>query len=382
MLFDITIVTAGSVGAAMNLDQALLGDLYAAAECPARWPRLLDGLCAGVGMRSAVAQILDIQAERSQPKWCARDGRSQFDAVRHDRFINTPGNPRFDARLRRDPAHGIGSDVRSFGASPLLLADLRQRLDRGGLGGAVWLSFPIAPRRAFTLILHRQPGDYGDLRPAEEKYLETLMPHLMRAIRLSPGLTPIGADPFRAALGRLQNPVMLLGAGQQVDWFNDAAERLLRRAAAVRVVAGRLDCAEPGDGRRLRDRIAQVRARALPTATLAVGRGGAMPLHLRVEPLGNADDAEPAIALFLAEPGEALALDPAALAALFGLTPAEAQLAAALGAGASIADHAAQRGITVGTARIQLKQVLAKTGTARQSELIRRLCNSLAAISH
>ena len=366
----------------MDLDQGMLGDLYAAAECPAHWPRLLDGLCAGVGMRSAVAQILDINVDRSRQLWCARDRVSQVHAARHDRFINTPGNPRFDARLRYDTPHGIGSDARSFGASPRLLADLQARLHRGGLGAAIWLSFPIAPRRGFTLILHREPGDFRDLSVAEETYLETLLPHLMRAVRLSTSLGPVRAqtDVYRGALDRMDCSVMLLGAEQRIDWANAAAQRLLRRASALRIVAGHLDCAEPGDSQRLRDFIAQVRAGRLPMATLAVGRCGAMPLHLRIEPLHDACNSNASVAIFLCEPGAAVALDPGALAILFGLTPAEAQLAAALGAGASVAEHAATRGITIGTARIQLKQVLAKTGTGRQSELVRRLCNSLAGL--
>jgi len=51
----------------------------------------------------------------------------------------------------------------------------------------------------------------------------------------------------------------------------------------------------------------------------------------------------------------------------------------AIGSGSSVADHAAERGITIGTARIQLKQVLAKTATGRQSELVRRLLECGAA---
>ncbi|MEP7008615.1 MAG: hypothetical protein ABI810_21730, partial [Sphingomonas bacterium] len=58
-------------------------------------------------------------------------------------------------------------------------------------------------------------------------------------------------------------------------------------------LAGRLSCAEQGDRQRLRDLIARVRSGALPAATLAVGRCGEMPLHLRIEPLktGSTDRA-------------------------------------------------------------------------------------------
>ena len=64
---------------------------------------------------------------------------------------------------------------------------------------------------------------------------------------------------------------------------------------------------------------------------------------------------------------------PARLARLHGLTAAEARLAAALAAGASIKDYAETAGISINTARWHLRQVLAKTGTKRQAELVRLL---------
>lgn len=55
--------------------------------------------------------------------------------------------------------------------------------------------------------------------------------------------------------------------------------------------------------------------------------------------------------------------------ALFGLTASEAAVAAAVGAGQSLEDIAAARGVSVQTVRTQLKQIFAKTGTNRQSAL-------------
>jgi DNA-binding CsgD family transcriptional regulator len=53
------------------------------------------------------------------------------------------------------------------------------------------------------------------------------------------------------------------------------------------------------------------------------------------------------------------------LAVLSGLTPAEARLAAALTARQSVEGYAEQAGITIGTARWNLKRVLEKTGCRR-----------------
>ncbi len=50
---------------------------------------------------------------------------------------------------------------------------------------------------------------------------------------------------------------------------------------------------------------------------------------------------------------------------------AEARLTAALAAGQSLKDYATGSGIALCTARWQLQQVLAKTDTHRQSDLVR-----------
>lgn len=63
-------------------------------------------------------------------------------------------------------------------------------------------------------------------------------------------------------------------------------------------------------------------------------------------------------------------LSEASLRRQFCLTPAEAQIALGLADGETLAAIAETRGVSVSTARGQLKSVFAKTGTHRQAELI------------
>ena len=55
----------------------------------------------------------------------------------------------------------------------------------------------------------------------------------------------------------------------------------------------------------------------------------------------------------------------------YGLTPAERHLAELLVDGQRLDAAAATLGVTVGTARTRLKQILAKTDCHRQAELVR-----------
>ena len=59
------------------------------------------------------------------------------------------------------------------------------------------------------------------------------------------------------------------------------------------------------------------------------------------------------------------------LRTLYGLTEAEGELVNLLCEGLSLDEAARHRGVTVNTARSQLKQVFSKTSTSRQSELVR-----------
>jgi DNA-binding CsgD family transcriptional regulator len=85
-------------------------------------------------------------------------------------------------------------------------------------------------------------------------------------------------------------------------------------------------------------------------------------------------------ALFIGDP-EQRAADPFGnLGRLYGLTPAESRLAWLLAGDLSLAEAAAQLGITRSTARTVLKRVLAKTGTRRQASLVRLLFSGPAQV--
>jgi DNA-binding CsgD family transcriptional regulator len=88
---------------------------------------------------------------------------------------------------------------------------------------------------------------------------------------------------------------------------------------------------------------------------------------------------EDLVALILRDDTQPLSLPPRAIAELFGLTGAEASLAAALCDGASVNQFADKRGISVGTARIHLKRILGKLDSPRQADLVRKLCGSVIA---
>jgi DNA-binding CsgD family transcriptional regulator len=105
------------------------------------------------------------------------------------------------------------------------------------------------------------------------------------------------------------------------------------------------------------------RARSDRPLTLLVSpfRGQGMPIFL----------SRPAVAVFIADPDQQGQAREQVMQELYGLTPAETELALLLAAGKSLKEAAAERSVSLETARSQLKTLFSKTNTRRQSELVR-----------
>jgi DNA-binding CsgD family transcriptional regulator len=89
--------------------------------------------------------------------------------------------------------------------------------------------------------------------------------------------------------------------------------------------------------------------------------------------LSAQDVFEPLSAVLVVSKAGGFVADPAIIRSLFDLTPSEAAIARRLASGETADEIARSTGRSVLTVRTQLKSVLAKTGTRRQSELVQLL---------
>lgn len=215
---------------------------------------------------------------------------------------------------------------------------------------------------------------------AERALLERLLPHLRRALQLHRRIGALGAgeQASQEALRRLGGAAVVVAADGRVLQAGAAAEALFRRGDAVCVRNGRLMARRPSAQRRLAALIADAVATAADGAgegggAVALPRGNAPPLAALVTPFRPAREglggAVPAAVVFLRDP-ERAAPHPAVLRGLFGFTQAEAGVAAALADGLDAAAVAARTGTSLHTVRSHIRALMAKTGTARQGELV------------
>jgi DNA-binding CsgD family transcriptional regulator len=87
---------------------------------------------------------------------------------------------------------------------------------------------------------------------------------------------------------------------------------------------------------------------------------------------------QPAAVTFISDPECQFDTPGQALGHLFALSHAEARLAAVLVKGCSLREAAEELGVSLSTVRTQLKKLFEKTGTKRQSALIRAFLMSPA----
>jgi DNA-binding CsgD family transcriptional regulator len=85
----------------------------------------------------------------------------------------------------------------------------------------------------------------------------------------------------------------------------------------------------------------------------------------------------PAVCVVVSDPDAEGIVPSDCLQAVFGLTRAEAHLAARLADGEDLKTAADHLGITYGTARTRLAEIFQKTETRRQGELIRLLLTTI-----
>lgn len=239
-------------------------------------------------------------------------------------------------------------------------------------------------------------GQWGVARhlsagPAGEREIEAmrlLAPHARRAVTVANLLETrtVMADSLADTLDRLSLGVGILGDGGRILHANAAARQMMQAGGPIRSEGGRLAATRPDETAALRGAI-DIAGRdeaALGATGLGLplsGREGETALA-HVLPLARRDRRQRLVprataAVFVARRGSAAAPRLDGFTRAFGLTPAEARLLARLEHGDTPAEAALALGIALTTAKSQLAKLLAKTGTARQSDLralVARLC--------
>lgn len=225
---------------------------------------------------------------------------------------------------------------------------------------------------------------------AEVRISQALIPHLQGAIRLTSLVADARARAESAFDGfdAIAFGVLLVDTDGRVQHANAAARALLARADGLESDADGLRGATPEATRALRElcrgcAVQSRDGRSRAGAPLLLPRpSGLRDLHILVLP--NRIPAQSELVfergraiVFVHDPADEAPSAPGLLRAYFGLTKAEAEVAARVASGRSVDEVAAAIGYTKETMRWYLKQLLSKTQSRTRSELMRQLGSAL-----
>jgi PAS domain-containing protein/DNA-binding CsgD family transcriptional regulator len=244
------------------------------------------------------------------------------------------------------------------------------------MGGAIRLTPGVQAAFGVQQPFASQPFEESDKRP-----IAAVLPHLRRALQLWLRRRKDAAGPEwqESAFDALSFGVVVCDGGGRLVQANTAAEALARSGAGIVLGGGRSVRAQAvHEARRLAALIHSAAHGGGGGAIRLSGSAGTASLLVLVTPLPAKlhRNGEPGHVLLAMRPeDEGLAHGADRLAVLFGLSPNQAGLALALYEGKTFEEIAAERGVKVTTLRTHFAQVLSRTGTKSQRDLMRLLGN-------
>lgn len=186
-------------------------------------------------------------------------------------------------------------------------------------------------------------------------------------------LRPPSALPFEDVFENAAHAMAVVGSDRRLYAANRAGRRILAGPGALGEEAGRLRTGDAEDDRRLDAALAGASDRARPVTLTLDPRGGGPGLRCELGRIDRPMAAHGGSARFLltATPMGGEPPVEALLAERFGLTGAEARLAAHLAEGRDLRAAGEAMGVSRHTARKYLQIAFSKMGVRRQADLVR-----------
>lgn len=357
-----------------NVFKKVVDSFYEAAALPELWPETLHELSLAAGAAGAVIipfparapsltcskGVSELVQISMQEGWIARNSKSVRGA---DRIAS--GAARIDS-LQSD-FDLFSDDERK--RDPFYQDFLIPNGVHWGLGGSL---AEADNRFIFMDILRSNLSD--PFSSAEVATMNRLHQHFRTAGRLALRLGMVAEERTANLLDQMGIAAVLLDGGGRVARANGKFDDLVGNGIRL---SGRRLFAERSDAQIALDRMIHASVKKDDVQNLSPialpRRDGQLPLAVEATPLvGVANDifqCAQAI-LMISDPEEQKEVDVALLRSAFSFTPAEAKLASRLASGEAPEKAATALGISVATARQQLKTIFLKTGIHRQAALV------------
>ena len=357
----------------------LIGSIYDCALDPYRWERTLADIKDALECHTSALSLMDrchhrfllLKTVGLQPSETERGSKyvPEMVAILGQALASWPSldEPHVDSR-HLSSAYIETSPLFQEWVKPAGLVDVMQ-------------FFLMHTPMHFSLFSVSRHERQGIITEREIELGKLLLPHLRRAVTISKVLDvrAIKGARMAEALDALRCAVVLTNEHGTILHSNRSAEHMLREGGPIQNAQGILQATAPSAASELRSALALAARNEAGIGktglAIRVTEPDAPPIFAHVLPLTGSDfrtRLQPAAvaAVFIGAPPDAK--DGAdAVAAAFGLTPAETRVLAGLFAGRTLAETAATLDIAGTTAKTHLEHIFLKTGVTRQAELMR-----------
>lgn len=360
---------------------AVIGEIYDAAIDPTLWQQALGSICAYVGGASAALFWHDSATQRSQALHLFNDD-PHYTKLYFEKYLLM--NPVFPA------ATFVEAGVVTTTNDIIPQVELektrfyKEWIVPQGIVDAIAVNLEKGTTSS-SLLNIRTDATYGMADDAARQRLALLVPHLQRAVVICRLFDQSKATEgaLTETLDHVEAAVFLVGPEGAITFTNNPAKAMLRDGHVVREQDNALRAVTPKPDRVLRDIFASAEK-----GDVSVGvRGVAVPLTLtdtaqeqwfaHVLPLtsgnrkhaGLAHAAVAAVFVRKTAPDAPPPLE--SIAKLYKLTASEVRVLDAVLKVTGIKAMAEMLGVSQATVRTHLHNVFRKTGTGRQSELVK-----------
>ncbi|NVK40057.1 MAG: helix-turn-helix transcriptional regulator [Oceanospirillaceae bacterium] len=363
----------------------LTTDIYDVALDSSRWSELLMAI--SKMFSSTVACIATQRSDSGLCSWIVQAGVDKKDAQIYAEYYGTISPGFF--QLQNGGLGDVVTDEMHLNRRAYINSEIYQDYYR-----------PLKMERQTTVVMERTGHDqtYLCLRRAESNsYSDAeiqdicrVAAHVYRSIKLQrrTHFEDHLKIALNAALDHVKSGLVLLDPGGAMIKANREAERIIAGHDGIYVRGSRLyidrnGCLVEVSTLTNGDGVTGPPASAPDDCVIAVQRPLKRPYIVFSYLLGrnNVEGAGPSgTAVFITDTERNHNLTAETFQDLFGLTPAEARLTAALAEGKSLQEYSDGANIASSTARSTLKSVFKKTQTSRQAELVRLVLSCSASV--
>jgi DNA-binding NarL/FixJ family response regulator len=355
---------------------AVIAEIYDAAIEPALWQQALASICRYVGGHSGVLFWHDAALQSSQALYFFNED-PKYTQLYFEKYL--PMNPMFPAATFVDN----GVVMNTYDIMPrsefIKTRFYKEWVQPQGIEDALAVNLEKGIARTSLINVRTEVAVSEPMR----ERMAALVPHLQRAVAIGRLFEQHKAteQALTTTLDHVEAAVFLVGAGGAIAFRNDPAQKLLEEAVLVRERQGALQFVASDMDRALGDllRLAAngdsslgVRGVEVPLSTSKETRWLAHVLPLtsgRRQGAGQVNRAVAALFIRKMAPNAPPPLE--AIARQYNLLPSEVRVLDAVAKIQGVKELADFLGVSQATVKTHLHNLFRKTGTRRQSELVK-----------